>query len=161
VVERAARRLNDPIVDRAILEATALAMAGELAVRLESAGQASREMRVTLDLEDGTSRRAEIVFRQPAAGAQPIGRTLVDLLAQVTYPCGVVGLEVVLAGLIPARGEQLDHFVHRTRQESRLRDTLGNLVTRYGAGCFYLVSVTDREARLLERRFRLQEASDL
>jgi DNA polymerase-4 len=156
VTIRAARQLDGPVANWSVLEAVIRAMAKELAGRLQANGQACQEVRVALDLEDGISRQGAHAFRRPASGSDPIAYALTHLLAQFTYPGGVERLEVVLAGLVPATGQQLDLFVHQTSQEGRLGDLLKDLVARYGPNCFYWACL-NREARLLEQRFRLLE----
>lgn len=156
-VERVARQFDDPVADRAILQAVAQAMAGELAARLQTRGRIGREMRVVLHLEDSTARSEQLALRRPAPGAEQIARALAQLLGRLRVPCGVVGLEVTMADLTPATGQQLDLFLHRTGQESRLRTALQGLLTRYGSDCFHRVSLTNRDARLPEQRFRLRE----
>jgi hypothetical protein len=80
-----------------------------------------------------------------------------ELLGQTQLQQGVSEIEIVLMNLIPARGQQLDLFIHRTGQRQRLDDVLKDLLARYGAGCFYQASSFDRTAPLLERRFQIQE----
>jgi nucleotidyltransferase/DNA polymerase involved in DNA repair len=159
--ERVTRQLDGPVADWAILTAVARALAGELAARLQANGQAGRELWVIVHLEDGTTREEGGALRRPASGAEDLARALAHRLARVEYTCGVVGLEVVLANLVPATGQQLDLFVHQTGQASRLGDVLKNLIARYGADCFYQASLADRQARLPEQRFRLREVAGL
>jgi nucleotidyltransferase/DNA polymerase involved in DNA repair len=155
--ERVTHRFDGSVADRIILRTVARAAAEELARRLQARGQAARELSLTLYLEDGTAHEEAIVLRQPTADASHIIYALDQLLARARVSCGVEELEVTLSGLVPASGRQLNLFVHGAVQERRLRGVLRNLVTRYGADCFYRVSLTDQEARLPERRFRLQE----
>jgi hypothetical protein len=159
--QRVTRQLDGPVADWPILTAVARAIAEELAGRLQASGRAGRELRVVVHLEDGTAREEGGPLRRPASGAEDITRALVHRLERVEYACGVVGLEVVLANLVPATGHQLDLFVHQTGQASRLGDVLKNLVARYGADCFYQASLIDRQARLPERRFQLREVVGL
>jgi len=155
--ERVTQRFDGPVADRTILGTVARAVAADLARRLQARGQTGQELSLTLYLEDGTTREEAIVLRHPTADASHITHTLDQLLARARVSCGVEELEVTLSDLVPATGRQLNLFVHGAGQERRLRDVLRNLATRYGADCFYRVSLTDQEARLPERRFRLQE----
>jgi hypothetical protein len=100
-------------------------------------------------------------LRQPTSGSDPIVYALSHLLKQFTYSCGVESFQVTLADLIPATGQQLDLFVHRIGQESRLNDILKDLAARYGTHCFYRASLVNREARLPEQRFQLLEFDTL
>jgi nucleotidyltransferase/DNA polymerase involved in DNA repair len=165
-VERVARPFDDPVANGTILEAVIRSMAQELATRLRARGYMGRTLTLILHLEDGTTCEERLVLRRPTAGAEHIAQTLCDLLARIRVPCGVVELEVTLTDLVPTTGQQLDlpltgsgyGFVHQTGQEHRLREVLQDLVARYGADRFYRISLTDREARLPERRFRLLTA---
>jgi hypothetical protein len=76
-------------------------------------------------------------------------------MARVEVDQGITNLKVILVNLAPARGEQLDLFVHQTQQENRLNHALKDLVARYGDNCFYRVSLPEQQAHLPERRFRL------
>ena len=157
-VERVARQFDGPVTDGTILEAVIRSMAEELTTRLRARGCMGRTLTLILHLEDGTTCERKLVLRRPTAGAEHIAQTLGELLVGMQVSCGVVGLEVTLTDLVPATGQQLDLFVHRTGQERRLHDVLKDLVARYGADCFYRISLTDREARLPERRFQLRIA---
>jgi DNA polymerase-4 len=158
--ENAARCFEEPLADRAALEAMARELAGELAARLRAIGLAGRELRLALKLEDGTAHQECLVLRRPTGDAGRLGRVASEILGQAHLPCGVSALEVTMAGLVPAVGEQLDLFVHQSGQESRLRADLSDLVARYGVACFYQVDLLDQSAPLPERRFRLQKVEE-
>ncbi len=158
VVERVAHPFDDPVADGFILQAVIRSMAQELATRLRSKGYMARRLTLIIRLEDGTTCEDRLILRRPSAGAEHIAQTLCDLLARTQISCGVVELEVALADLIPSQGQQLDLFVPQTGQEHRLQEVLKDLVARYGTDCFYRISLTDREARLPEHRFRLLTA---
>jgi DNA polymerase-4 len=153
--ESAARCFEEPLADRAALEAVARELAGELAARLRTNGLGGRELRLALELEDGTAHQECLVLRRPTGDAGRLGRVASELLGQAHLTCAVSTLEVTMTGLVPTVGEQLDLFVHQSGQESRLRAGLGDLVARHGATCFYQVALLDQSAPLPERRFRL------
>jgi DNA polymerase-4 len=162
--ESASRQFEEPLADGAVLEAVLQAMAVELAQRLQARGLIGRELRLILHLEDEAPRRrdeapreARLVLRRPTGDPGRLARILSELMARVQVESGITGLEVILSDMSPATGQQLDLFVHRTGQESRLRHALKDLVARYGADCFYQVSLINPEAHLPERRFRLRE----
>jgi hypothetical protein len=155
-MESASCQFDGPVVDRSILEAAAQAMAVELADSLQARGLVAQELRLTLYLESNKTREKRLMMRQPINDSRRLTRILVEVLTQVEVQCGVIGLEATVVNLIPSRGQQLDLFVHQRGQESRLRQALKDLAARYGTGCFYYVSLPDREAHLPERRFRLQ-----
>lgn len=162
--ESASRQFEAPVADGAVLEAALQAMAVELAQRLQARGLIAQELHLILHLEDEAPRRrdevtreARLVMRRPTGDPGRLARILYELMARIQVESGITGLEVILTDMRPATGQQLDLFVHRTGQESRLRHALKDLVARYGAGCFYRVSLINPEAHLPERRFRLQE----
>jgi DNA polymerase-4 len=169
--ESASRQFEAPVADGAVLEATLQAMAVKLAQRLQARGLIAQELRLILHLEDEVPRRRDaaprtrdevtretrLVMRRPTGDPGRLARIFCELMAHIQVETGITGLEVILSDMRPATGQQLDLFVHRTGQESRLRHALKDLVARYGAGCFYQVSLINPEAHLPERRFRLQE----
>jgi nucleotidyltransferase/DNA polymerase involved in DNA repair len=156
-VESAARRFEEPLADRAGLEAVARETAGELAARLRASGLAGRELRLVLEMEDGAIHQESLVLRQPTGDVVRLGRVAGELLGQAYLTCGVSTLQLTMTSLVPAVGEQLDLFVHQSGQEDRLRAGLNDLVARHGAACFYQVALLDQSAPLPERRFRLQK----
>jgi nucleotidyltransferase/DNA polymerase involved in DNA repair len=156
-VERASRQFEDFITSRTTLEAIAKAMAIDLADRLQARGLVARQLRLVLHLEDEAIHQEQLVMRHPSSAPGRLASILGELVAEIQLQQGVSEIEIVLANLIPARGQQLDLFIHQTRQRQRLDDVLKDLLARYGAGCFYQASLFDRAAPLLERRFQMQE----
>jgi nucleotidyltransferase/DNA polymerase involved in DNA repair len=159
--EVASYQFDGPIANRAALETVTQTLAVELVGRLQSRGLISRELRLILHLEGRDVWQERLVMRQPTSNPQRLTRTLNELVARAQARSGIIGLEVILTGLIPATGQQLDLFTHRAEQERRLHQMLKDLVVRYGADCFCRVSLFDREIPLPERRFRLQEVEPL
>jgi DNA polymerase-4 len=183
--ESASRQFEGPVADGAVLEAALQAIAVDLAQRLQARGLIAQELRLILHLEDAVPRRrdaashkgdkapcrrdatprrrdevtreARLVMRRPTGDPERLARIFCELMRRIQVESGITGLEVILTDMRPATGQQLDLFVHRTGQESRLRHALKDLVARYGAGCFYQVSLINPEAHLPERRFRLRE----
>jgi len=96
-------------------------------------------------------------MRQPTSDTERLTRILGELMGQVEIRRAVTELQVALADLAPAIGQQLDLFIPQTGQAHRLRQVLGDLVARYGADCFHRVCLLDRAAPLPERRFHLRE----
>jgi hypothetical protein len=156
-VERASRQFEDFITSRTTLEAIAKAMAIDLADRLQARGLVARQLRLVLHLEDEAIHQEQLVMRHPSSAPGRLASILGELIAEIQLQQGVSEIEIILANLIPARGQQLDLFIHQTRQRQRLDDVLKDLLARYGAGCFYQASLFDRAAPLLERRFQMQE----
>jgi DNA polymerase-4 len=157
LTESVSRQLNGPVVNRAVLEAIVQVMTAGLAMRLQARGLVSRQLKLLLHLEDGTTHEEQIVMRQPTGNPERLNRILGELMAQAEIGWGITELEVILADMIPAKGQQLDLFVHQAGQEGRMHEALKDLVARYGTSYFYRISLISREARLPERRFRLQK----
>ena len=151
------RQLEDFVTSRTTLETITRAMAIELADRLQARGLVARELRLVLHLEDEATHQEQLVMRHPTSAPSRLTSILGELIAQIQLRQGVSGVEIILADLIPTRGQQLDLFMHHTGQRQRLRDVLKDLLARYGAGCFYRASLFDQATPLLERRFRMQE----
>jgi DNA polymerase-4 len=156
-LEHMSRQLDGAVADRAILEAILQVMATDLAERLRARGMVSRELGLILHLEDERTHSKRLVIRHPSGDPRRLAGILGELVERAPLSQGVTGLEVTLAGLTPDSGQQLDLFVPQTGQASRLREALQDLVARHGAGCFYQVSLVDRDAHLPERRFYLRE----
>ena len=154
-MECISRQFDSPVANRVSLEAIVQAMATELAGRLRSRGLMGRELRLILHLEDATAQEERLVMRRPTGDSTRLANVLKELMARVEVDQGITNLEIILADLAPARGEQLDLFVHQTQQENRLNHVLKDLVARHGDNCFYHVSLPEQQAHLPERRFRL------
>lgn len=156
-LEHVSRQLDGAVADRAVLEAILQAMAADLAERLRARGLVGQELGLILHLEDRSMHMQRLVIRHPNGDPRRLAGILGELVERAPVSQGVTGLEVTLAGLTPASGQQLDLFVPQTGQAGRLREALQDLVARHGAGCFYRVSLVDRDAHLPERRFHLRE----
>jgi hypothetical protein len=131
-------------------------MLAELANRLQAGGRLTRELRLSLYLENGIEWAEGRLLRQATADPERLGQHLVVLLEGAGVDCGVTALSVSLAGLVPATGRQLDLFTHGGEQEQRLRETLPDLLARYGPDRFYAPAVTHPAAYLPEGRFQLR-----
>jgi DNA polymerase-4 len=158
-VARVLRQLDGPVADRLTLEAILGAIAVELGERLRVEGLVGQGLQLALGLEDGTLHEERLMLRQPSGDPARLALTLGELASRAAPGRGVAEIEVTLTSLTPARGQQLDLFVHQTGQDHRLREALGDLAARYGSDCFYQFSLLDRAIPLPERRFRLRQAT--
>lgn len=156
LVEQLTRSLDGPVNDRPVLVALGRLMLAELANRLQAGGRLTRELRLSLYLENGIEWAEGRLLRQATADPERLGQHLVVLLEGAGVDCGVTALSVSLAGLVPATGRQLDLFTHGGEQEQRLRETLPDLLARYGPDRFYAPAVTHPAAYLPEGRFQLR-----
>jgi DNA polymerase-4 len=156
-LEQASHQFDDPVTNQVVLLTTLRSIADGLAYRLQNQGRLSREIQLTLVLENKTTLAKGWVFRQPTASSGRFSQILSDLLGQLELQSGVLGVTVTLKDLIAATGEQLDLFLPQIGQTDRLRQALQDLAARYGADCFYQVALLNQAERLPERRFRLWE----
>ena len=155
--EESQRAFDDPVDNLTILEAIAGEMVQGLVNKLQASHRMCRELRVAIQFEDNTSREERLIFSQPTFSREKIALNLSQLLGRIDYPGGVIGLEVALGDIVPETGRQLDLFVNRVEQETRLRRMLRDLMAKYGSDRFYRASLLDQGARLPERRFILLE----
>ena len=156
-VESSQRVFDDPMDDLSILEAITGEMAEGLLTRLQISHRMCRELRVAIQFEDGTAKEESMIFNQPTFSREKITFNLGQLLRRIDYRCGVVSLEIVLGDIAPETGKQLDLFVNRVGQETKLHRMLRDLMAKYGPDRFYRAALVDREARLPEMRFILLE----
>ena len=160
-IEQVTRQFDDAIANRLVLDAQCRAMATELADRLQANGQAGRDLRLTLHLENGSQWAKQRFLRQATGNAQRLGESLKLLLDQARIGCGVIGITVKLGELSQVSGQQLDLFAFGGEQERRLDEVLPGLAARYGANRFYQATVTSPLAYLPEHRFHIYPVNSL
>ena len=142
---------------RFVLRRLAAALADQLAARGRAAGLA--RLVVTHDL--AFARRGippEIRFEQrlpePTADAEAIERLLLARLETEPPPAAVARLELELALVEPARGQQLPLFTPQAARDARLGWQLARLAIAFGADRVRRVELADPEAPLAEARWR-------
>lgn len=135
-------------------------IAGGLGDQLLARGSAASVARLRLDLDlafafAGTPRelRVEQRFPEPTAEAEAIERLLLARLERNPPPAPVERLELELAGVTPATGQQLPLFVPQAARNARLGWQLARLALTFGEDRVRRVEVTDPEAPLAERRW--------
>jgi protein ImuB len=163
---RAAERLtlalpiDPPVAEteslRFVLHRLAAALAAQIEARGMAAGRA--HLRLTLDLAFSTAGTpGEILveqrFPEPTADAEAIERLLLARLERTPPPAPVERIELELAGVEPARGQQLPLFVPQAARTARLGWQLARLALTFGEDRIRRVAVTDPEAPLAERRW--------
>jgi len=163
---RAAERLvlglpiDPPVAEteslRFVLHRLAATLADQIAARGMAAARAN--LRLTLDLafaRPGTP--GELVveqrFPEPTAEADAIERLLHARLERTPPLAAVERLELELAGVEPAVGQQLPLFVPQAARNSRLGWQLARLVLTFGEDRIRKVALTDPDAPLAERRW--------
>ena len=141
---------------RFVLRRLAATLADQLAARGQAAGIA--RLAVTHDLafaRRGTppGLRLEQRFPEPTADAEAIERLLLARLEASPPPAAVARLELELALVGAARGQQLPLFTPQAARGARLEWQLARLAIAFGADRVRRVAVEDAEARLAEARW--------
>jgi hypothetical protein len=142
---------------RFVLRRLAGALADQLAARGRAAGLA--RLAVTHDLafaRRGTpaSLRIEQRFPEPTADAEAIERLLLARLEAAPPPAAVGRLELELALVEPARGQQLPLFTPQAARDARLAWQLARLAIAFGSDRVHRVELADPEAPIPELRWR-------
>ena len=171
--------IEPPVEDleavRFVLRRLSRALAAQLGARGEAAGRA----RLILGLDrafvpgpgalgaTGTARAAitgathraaaatvvEQRFPEPTADAEAIERLLLERLAREPVPAPVERIELELAEVGPAAGQQLALFVPQANLSARLGWQLARLAVRYGPDRVGRVALDDPDAPLPETRW--------
>lgn len=144
---------------RFVLHRLAATLADQLGARGAAAGRV--ELRLTLDLafaRPGTPARLAVEqrFPEPTAEAEAIERLLLARLERDPPPAAVALLELELAEVAPALGQQLALFVPQAARAAWLGWQLARLALTYGEDRVGRVELTNPEAPLPERRWRRQ-----
>ena len=135
-------------------------LVGALADQLVGRGAAT--LRAHLRLELDTTFRPDapdrLVFEQrlpePTAEAEAIERLLYAQLERTPPPAPVARLELELAEVAPAAGQQLPLFIPQAARAARLGWQLARLALTYGEDRIRRVEIRDPEAPLPEERWR-------
>jgi DNA polymerase IV len=156
--EQVVHHLDDSIGDRPLLEPIIQELATSLAHGLQERVMGARTLWLALHLEDQTRRERRRLLREPLANAETLGRALSALLKQMWVHCGVIAIQALATDLVPlaSAARQLSLFDSSGKPEESLQQSLPRLRDRYGVDRFYRVAPGEREALLLEQRFRLQ-----
>lgn len=142
---------------RFVLRRLALALGEQLAARGQAAGLARLVVRHDLAFaRRGTpgELRLEQRLPEPTADGEAIERLLLVRLEQAPPQAAVAALELELARVEPAAGQQLALFVPQAARGARLGWQLARLAIAFGADRVRRVEVTDPEASLPEARWR-------
>ncbi|HEY0442777.1 MAG TPA: DNA polymerase Y family protein [Candidatus Limnocylindrales bacterium] len=141
---------------RFVLHRIAAALGDQLLAR----GSAAAVARLRLELDvtfaprgAATELAVEQRFPEPTADAEAIERLLLARLERTPPAAPVERLELELAGVGPAAGQQLPLFVPQAARNARLGWQLARLALTYGEDRVRRVTVTDPEAPLAERRW--------
>jgi protein ImuB len=136
-------------------------LAAALAEQLRARGQAAGIARLVVTCDLAFARRGvapEIRIEQrlpePTADAEAIERLLFARLERQPPAAAVVRLELELAMVEAAAGQQLPLFTPQTARDARLAWQLARLAIAFGADRVRRVELADPEAALAEARWR-------
>ena len=157
---RLALPIEPPVEDLEPLRFVLHRLAGALAAQVDARGMAAARATLRLTLEMAFARAgtpAAIVveqrFPEPTADADAIERLLLARLERTPPPAAVERLELELAGVEPAVGQQLPLFVPQAARTARLGWQLARLALTFGEDRVRKAVVTDPDAPLAERRW--------
>jgi protein ImuB len=152
--------IDPPVAETESLRFVLHRLAGALAAQVDARGMAAARATLRLTLEMAFARAGtpgELVveqrFPEPTADADAIERLLLARLEHTPPPAAVERLELELAGVEPAVGQQLPLFVPQAARSARLGWQLARLALRFGEDRVRKAVVTDPDAPLAEKRW--------
>jgi protein ImuB len=155
--------IDPPVSDLEPLRFVLHRLTGTLGDQLIARGMAAAIARLRLELDlafaplgTPTEQIIEQPLPEPTADAEAVERLLFARLERTPPPAAVARLELELAGVAPATGQQLSLFVPQAARNARLAWQLARLALTYGEDRVRRVAVGDPEAPLAERRWGWQ-----
>jgi protein ImuB len=152
--------IDPPVAETESIRFVLHRLAAALAAQVEARGMAASRatLRLTIDLafaRAGTpgALTVEQRFPEPTADGAAIERLLLARLERTPPPGAVERLELELAGVEPAVGQQLPLFVPQAARTARLGWQLARLALTFGEDRIRRVAVADPDAPLPERRW--------
>jgi protein ImuB len=152
--------IDPPVAETESLRFVLHRLAGALAAQVDARGMAAARATLRLTLEMAFARAGtpealvvEQRFPEPTADADAIERLLLARLEQTPPPAAVERLELELAGVEPAVGQQLPLFVPQAARTARLGWQLARLALTFGEDRVRKAVITDPDAPLPEQRW--------
>ena len=152
--------IDPPVAETESLRFVLHRLAGALAAQIDARGMAAARatLRLTLEMAFARAGTPETIvveqrFPEPTADADAIERLLLARLEGASPPAAVERLELELAGVEPAIGQQLPLFVPQAARTAKLGWQLARLALTFGEDRVRKVVVTDPDAPLPERRW--------
>jgi protein ImuB len=152
--------IDPPVAETESLRFVLHRLAAALSSQVDARGMAAARahLRLTLDLafaRPGTpgDLTVEQQFPEPTADSDAIERLLLARLERNPPPAPVERIELELAGVEPAVGQQLPLFVPQAARTARLGWQLARLALTFGEDRVRRVALTDPDAPLPERRW--------
>jgi hypothetical protein len=159
--------IEPPVTELEPLRFVLRRLAGALADQVVARGAAADRVLVRLELDaglvPGTSPTVELVqrFPEPTADAEAIERLVLTRLERQPPAAPVERLELELAGVAPAAGQQLSLFVPQAARDARLGWQLARLALIHGEERLLRAELVDPEAPLPETRVRFRPAAPI
>jgi protein ImuB len=144
---------------RFVLRRLATALGGQLDGRGAAAGRARLALELDLAFAPAGTPASLVVdqrFPEPTSDPEAIERLLLARLERTPPPAAVSRLELELAGVAPAAGQQLPLFVPQAARDARLGWQLARLALSFGEDRIRRVRILDPEAPLAEERWTWQ-----
>ncbi|HYM83435.1 MAG TPA: hypothetical protein VEY67_04720 [Candidatus Dormibacteraeota bacterium] len=141
-------------------------LASALTDQLVARGAAADRVHVGLVLETDIVRDAppriafEQRFPEPTADAEAVERLVLARLERDRPPAPIERLELELAGVAPAAGQQLPLFVPQAARDARLGWQLARLALVFGEDRLLRPEIVDPDAPLPEARVRWRLATE-
>jgi protein ImuB len=141
-------------------------LASTLVDQLLARGAATDRVRVSLALENDVVRDApsalsfEQRFPEPTADVEAVERLVLARFEREPPPAPVWRLELELAGVGPAAGQQLPLFVPQAARDARLGWQLARLSLVFGEDRLLRPEIVDPDAPLPESRVRWRPATE-
>jgi hypothetical protein len=120
--------------------------------------QTVRHITLVLVLDDNTALERQLVLRQPAGNSRHLRETVYNMAQSLGVMEGVIEIDLMLSDIAPAIPRQLSLFDRPAVPQAHLNTVLSDLMAHYGDEHFFWVRVTNRDARLPERRYRWEKA---
>jgi protein ImuB len=157
--------IEPPVADVEPLRFVLRRLAGALGDQLVARGSAAAiaYLRLELDLAFAPAGTPPLIaveqrFPEPTSDAEAIERLLLARLERTPPPAAVARLELELAGVTAAAGQQLPLFVPQAARSARLGWQLARLAIAFGEDRVRRAAIGDPEAPLAERRWTWQPA---
>jgi protein ImuB len=152
--------IDPPVAETESLRFVLHRLAGALAAQIDARGMAAARATLRLTIEQAFARAGtpetivvEQRFPEPTADADAIERLLLARLERTPPPAAVERLELELAGVEPAVGQQLPLFVPQAARTAKLGWQLARLALTFGEDRVRKAVVTDPDAPLAEHRW--------
>jgi len=158
-VFRQTRQLEQPVGDWQTLHAVLDDLLMSLLAQADE--QAVRQVELTLLQDDGRCLEDTLTLRAPSGNGAHLRQTVRELAGALGVSGGVVEVALGLSDLAPVVPRQLSLFEREPVSQDELRAVLRSLATRHSAASFYWMRPDDLDARLPERRFRLDRADEI